>query len=204
MNSFTLLQLLGVLTYVLAGAVHSVKILILIFFCLPMLLKEYEVYSSEAPVKGKASAQVFRSVVFSENEMKARSEVFGMLRRKHKIKSTGAVVLKIKEVPQYSDVKVRYFKVSGAYRSKTKMHNVIKEIAEITKARAVAKFYSELRSRHSALPSCVTIVGAEEIEKSEVTSKDILQVLEDPKYPLFDKRMPSTAPNFQLTTLDRE
>ncbi|KAI5184575.1 large subunit ribosomal protein L18Ae [Nematocida homosporus] len=169
-----------------------------------MNLKEYIVYASEKPSESNLAPQIYHCNLFATNEITARSKTFNLLRKKYKIKSTFGVILKIEEVAQYNDVKVRNFTVHATYKVKTNISNVKKEIRALTRVAAVEKLYQELKARHSATPDCVTIIEVVEIKPEEVVSKNILQVINNPKYPLFDKRIPATAPNFQIAAIDRK
>lgn len=168
-----------------------------------MNLKEYIVYASEKPSEKNVSPQVYTCNVFAKNEVMAKSKTFNLLKKKYKIKSSGGVILKIDEVPQYTDVKARTFTVYAVYKVKTAVNHVNKEIRAITRAKAVEKLYQELWSRHSATPDCITVIDIKEISNEEITSKEIQQVINDPKYPIFDKRVASTAPDFREVAMDR-
>ncbi|OAG29215.1 large subunit ribosomal protein L18Ae [Nematocida displodere] len=169
-----------------------------------MQLREFNTFVSEKPSETNASPQIYICNVFAKNEILAKSKAFSLLRKTHKIKSTSAVVLKLEEVAQYADVKARTFGVSAVYRSTAGLHNVHKEIRAVTRAGAVGKIYQDLRSRHSAKQECVTIIDVKEIAECDVVSKDLAQVINAPKYPLFDKRVPATAPNYQAVSIARK
>ncbi|KAI5172574.1 large subunit ribosomal protein L18Ae [Nematocida sp. LUAm3] len=168
-----------------------------------MHIKEYRVLASEKPTEKNASPQVYECNIFAINEIVARSRTFSLLNQKYKIKLSGGVVLKIEEVPQYSDVKVRTFGVHAVYKVKTSLAHVHKEIRALTRAAAVFKLQQELRSRHSATPECVSVIDVKEIKDQDITSKDVLQTISSPQYPLFDKRVPATTPSFIPAAVDR-
>ncbi|KAH9385658.1 large subunit ribosomal protein L18Ae [Nematocida major] len=168
-----------------------------------MHIKEYKVFASEKPSAANPVPQVFVNTVFAKNEIIARSKTFGLLRKQYKIKLTKGVVLKIEEVPQHADNKVRTFGVRAAYIIKRKTVNVLKEIRALTRAEAVFGLLQDLRTRHSVRPETVGIVEVTEIDSKDVTSKELLQIVGEPRYPLFDKRVPSTAPKCAVVALNR-
>ncbi|KAI5189985.1 large subunit ribosomal protein L18Ae [Nematocida sp. AWRm77] len=167
-------------------------------------LKEYEVYASKTPSKEELSPQVFKTTVFAPNEVIAKGKTFNMLRKQYKIKSTQGTILKMVEVPQYTDVKVRTFKIDAAYRSKSGYHKLQKEVRDISRVHAVSRLQQDLRTRHKATTSTIVIVKVEEIDEKDITSKDLLQITKDPKYPLFDKRVPATTEKLQTVSIVRE
>lgn len=169
-----------------------------------MHLKEYEVYVSKTPSAEEADPQVFKTTVFAPNEIIAKSKTFNLLRKQYKIKSTQGTILKMAEVPQYTDVKVRTFKITAAYRSKSAIHSLQKEVRDVTKALAVERLYQDLRSRHRAQTATITIIQVEEMEEKDITSKDLLQIAGEPKYPLFDKRLPASTAKVQAVSITRE
>lgn len=168
-----------------------------------MHIKEYRVLACEKPSEANPVPQVFENIVFAKNEIVARGKTFSLLRKQYKIKLSTGVVLKIEEVPQYSDAKVRTFGVRASYVIKRKTINVHKEIRALTRAEAVFSLWQDLRSRHSVRPETVGIVEVTEIDPKDVTSKELLQIMNNPKYPLFDKRIPSTDPRCKVVAFDR-
>jgi len=167
-----------------------------------MALKEYCIYVSEEPSEGRASPQVFRCTVFAKNEVRARSIIFRTLRIQQKMKSTGSVILKIEEVPQYADMKIRTFGVRAVYRSRSGLHNYYKEINAVSKTAAVERLYQDVAGRHHAPPQRVTIVEAAEVPVDDVTDKELLQIMKEPKFPLFEKRVPANAPCFEVVPVN--
>lgn len=168
-----------------------------------MHIKEYKVFASEKPTAANPVPQVFVNVVFAKNEIIARSKTFSLLRKQYKIKLSKGVVLKIEEVPQYTDRKVRTFGVRAAYIIKRKTVNVHKEIRALSRAQAVFGLWQDLRTRHSVRPETVGIVEVTEIDTKDITSKELLQIVNNPRYPLFDKRVPTTEPSYKVVALDR-
>lgn len=169
-----------------------------------MSLREYNVWVSQRPSEKEIAPQIYKCNVFSQNEIRAQSKVFGLLKHKYKIKSIGAVILKIEEVPQYQDVKARNFRIRAVYRSIKGVHYQHKEIRAPTRVKAIEKMYCELMCRHSAPAERVTIVDIEEIADSEITNKELLQIINNPKYPLFNNYVPPTAEKLVSISLNRK
>ncbi|EHY66036.1 large subunit ribosomal protein L18Ae [Nematocida ausubeli] len=168
-----------------------------------MHMKEYKVLASEKPSAANPVPQIFANNVFAPNEIIARSKTFNLLRKQYKIKLATGVVLKMEEVPQHNDGKVRTFGVRAAYIIKRKTVNVHKEIRALSRAEAVFSLWQDLRSRHSVRPETVGIIEVTEIATKDITSKELLQIATNPRYPLFDKRIPLSDPSCKVVALDR-
>lgn len=167
-----------------------------------MALKEFRMYASEKPSESETSPQVYVSTVFAKNEVVARSRLFRLLRIKHKLKSSQGEVLKAVEVPQHGDMKIRNFGVTAVYRSSSGLHNFYKEFRAPTRAIAVERIYQDIGSRHHVPSQRVTVVDVVEVPDDEVASKDLLQIVKSPKYPLFDKRVPATHAKFRAVPVN--
>lgn len=168
-----------------------------------MHIKEYRVLACEKPSEANPVPQVFENIVFAKNEIVARGKTFNLLKKQYKIKLSTGVILKMEEVPQYTDVKVRVFGVRASYIIKRKVINVHKEIRAVTRVEAVFGLWQDLRSRHSVRPETVGIIEVKEIDPKDVTNKELLQIMNNPKYPLFDKRVPFTGPKCKVVAFDR-
>ncbi|KAI5192479.1 large subunit ribosomal protein L18Ae [Nematocida minor] len=168
-----------------------------------MHIKEYRVLASEKPSEANPVPQVFCNTVFAQNEIVARGKTFNLLKKQYKIRLSTGVTLKIEEVPQYKDGKVRTFGVRASYILKRKTINVHKEIRALTRAEAVFNLWQDLRSRHGVRPETVGIIDVALIDEKDVTSKELLQIMNNPKYPLFDKRLPATEPACKVVAFDR-
>jgi large subunit ribosomal protein L18Ae len=167
-----------------------------------MALKEYCFYVSEEPREGCMNPQVFQCTVFAKDEVRAGSILFRTLRIQQRLKSTGGVILKTTEVPQHTDMKIRTFGVRAVYRSGSGLHNYYREIRSINKATAVERLYQDVAGKHHAPPQRVTIIEAVELEDSEVTSKELLQLMKEPTFPLFENRVPANASCFEAVPVN--
>ncbi|KAI5180688.1 large subunit ribosomal protein L18Ae [Nematocida sp. AWRm80] len=168
-----------------------------------MHLKEYKLYISQTPSEKNVSPQIYECTAFAKNEVIAKGMAFKLLRAQYKIKATHGTVLKIEEVPQYTDMKARTFEVFGVYMKRNVYQNVKKEIRALSRADAVAKLFHDIKMRHNANHTNVSIISVSEVQDSDVTNGELLQILKAPKYPLFDNRLPKSTSVFVRAALDR-
>lgn len=159
------------------------------------MLREFSIYASKEKTEKEPSPQIFKGTVFAKNQIMAKGKMCKMLRTQHKIKSTQTVILKLQEVEQHKDMRVRTFGITAMYMSKKGKHNYYKEFRSTTRTEAVERLFQEIGSRHHVQSEKVTIMNVVEVPRDEVSGEDILQLNgDDAKFPLFDQRVPASYP----------
>ncbi|KAM0688431.1 hypothetical protein COBT_000303 [Conglomerata obtusa] len=158
---------------------------------IPALYKEYRIFASKAPTPNELAPQIFTSTIFAKNEISARSKMSHILNKKHKVKSTNTVFLKIEELSDENDEYViKNYGIQYVYKSKTGVHNMYKEFRGLSRCDVVGMLYQDMAGRHKAKDNDIKIVEVKEVEKEELKRLNVIQFTkENVSFPIFKKRL---------------
>ncbi|KAF7702715.1 60S ribosomal protein L18a [Cucumispora dikerogammari] len=146
-------------------------------------LKEYKIYASLLPSTTNPSPQIYTSNIFAKNEITAKSKFNKLINSEQKLKSTKTVILKLEEIIDLNELKVKNYGINIKYRSKnSKVHNIYKEIRATSRTSAVSNLFNNMAGTHKVSSSNIDIINIEEID-NPIRKKNI--ELSEPKLELF-------------------
>lgn len=156
-------------------------------------LHEFKMCASKIPTKEEPQPAIYTSNVFAKNSVAARAVFAKLLNKQYKLKLNKMVVLKNVKVKQDNDFKVKNYRISCVFASRTGKQNATKEVRHINRVCAVSAFNQEFGSRHKVRASDISIISVDEITAEEATKPKVLAyTAEGVKFPLF-KKIPNTA-----------
>lgn len=155
------------------------------------LFKEYKVYASKTPTEKEAQPQIFVSNIYAKNVVQARSKMSQILNKKHKIKPTNAVFLKVEEIPNGNDeYQIKNYGIQYVFQSRTGIHNMYKEFRGLSKCDVVGMLYQDMAGKHKAKECALKIVEVKELKNEDLKRLNVIQFTKDNvAFPLFRKRL---------------
>lgn len=162
-------------------------------------VKEYKIYASSIPTKDIPSPQIFTSNIFAKNELIARSRFNRLINSEQKIKSTKSVILKIEEIIDNSELRVRNFGINIKYRSKAGVHNIYKEVRATSRCSAISNLFNSMAGTHKVTNDLIDIINIEDNIKP-IRQKNIELSVENLEVPCFKKTLIDNKRNFVKST----
>lgn len=163
-------------------------------------LKEFKLWGCKSPNEKEPVPSIFVSTIFAKNFVIARSIFFKLLKQQYKIKATQGRIVKYEELKPENDFKVKNYRISFVYKTRTGLQNGYKEIRHISRPCAVNMMYQEFGSRHKIKQSDIYIIEVQEISDEECTkAKCLAYSAPGVKYPVF-KKVSNSERHFNFTT----
>lgn len=120
-------------------------------------LRQFQVVGRLTPSQPDQATPVYRMRMFARNKVLASSRFWYFLRKLKKIKKANGEILAINEIKEKRPTYVKNFGVWLRYDSRTGVHNMYKEVRDLTQTGALSQIYAEMAGRHRASASSIQV-----------------------------------------------
>ena len=134
----------------------------------PQTIKCYLVYGRKNPSSDNEKSQLIVTRVYARNPAFAESKFWKVNRSLYKLKKANGRVLKIQEVGEKSNNKIKNYGIYFKYRSNVGTHNSYKEVRAISLSQALYTLFSEYASNHKVDQSAIKILKTCELNEDQL------------------------------------
>ncbi|OEH77960.1 60S ribosomal protein L18a-2 [Cyclospora cayetanensis] len=140
-------------------------------------IKQYQVVGRLIPTEAHPAPPVLRMRLFATNKVLAESRFWYLLRKLRKIKKAHGEILEITEIKEKRPTYVKNFGIWLRYDSRTGVHNMYKEIRDLTQNGAISQLLAEMSGRHRALASSIQIIRIVQLKGKDCRRPHVQQML---------------------------
>ena len=133
---------------------------------LRMNVHQYLVTGRRVPTEKTPTGEIISIRVFAPNEIVARSKFWFQTRRLNKLKRAQGEILSVSEIFEKNQRTVKTYGINFRYQSRTAIHNMYKEIRDVSLNGAISQLYIDMSGKHRArhdtlhiLRTCVVTKG---------------------------------------------
>ena len=134
---------------------------------LQMKIYQYLVTGRRIPTEKHPNEDIISIRVFAPNPVVAKSKFWFQTRRLNKLKRAQGEILSVSEIHEKSKRTVKTYAIVLRYQSRTAIHNMYREVRDVSLNGAISQIHMEMSGKHQARHDTIQILKTSVISKSD-------------------------------------
>ncbi|KAK1120076.1 60S ribosomal protein L18A [Melipona bicolor] len=136
--------------------------------------KEFEVIGRKLPTEKETTTPLYKLKIFVP-DIVTKSRFWYFLRQLKKFKKFAGEIVSLKQIPEKSPVKMKYFDIWLRYDSRSGIHNMYREYRDLSVSGAMTQCYRDMRARHRARAHSIQIIKVEVVKAANCKRPQVKQ-----------------------------